>query len=133
MTKLLMPNRNLTSSDQETANTLKESFSSVFKNENETYIPNFEDRNFNEILDEISITEKKVEDAIDILSPSKSQGPDKFHPYYLKETKDHLKKPVCIIFKKSVQEKKSQKFGKWPMWQLFLRRVTKSFRKIIDP
>ena len=60
VTKLLMPNGNLTSSDQETANTLNEYFSSVFTNENETNIPNFEDRNFNEILDEILITEKKV-------------------------------------------------------------------------
>ena len=73
VTKLLMPNGNLTSSDQETANTLNEYFSSVFTNENETNIPNFEDRNFNEILDEILITEKKVEDAIKILKPSKSQ------------------------------------------------------------
>ena len=59
VTKLLMPNGNLTSSDQETANTLNEYFYSVFTKENETNIPNFEDRNFNEILDEISITEKK--------------------------------------------------------------------------
>ena len=60
VTKLLMPYGNLTSSDQETANTLNEYFSSVFTNENKTHIPNFEDSNFNEILDEISITEKKL-------------------------------------------------------------------------
>ena len=34
------------------------------------------------------------------------KGPDKFHPYFIKETKDQLKKPLCIIFKKSVQESK---------------------------
>ena len=55
-----MPNGNLTSSDQETANTLNEYFSSVFTNENDTNIPNFEDRNFNENLDEILITEKML-------------------------------------------------------------------------
>ena len=60
VTKLLMPYGNLTSSDQETANTLNEYLSSVFTNENETNIPNFEDRNFNETLDEIPITEKKL-------------------------------------------------------------------------
>ena len=60
VTKLLMPNGNLTSTDQETANTINEYFSSVFTNENKTNIPNFEDRNFNEILDEILISEKKL-------------------------------------------------------------------------
>ena len=110
-----MSNGNLTSSDHETANTLNEYFSSVFTNENETNIPNFEDRNFNEILDEISIKEKKVEDTINFLKPSKSQGPDKFQPYFLKETKDQLKKPLCIIFKKSVQESKIPENGKWKM------------------
>ena len=48
------------SSDQETANTLNECFASVFTKQNENSIPEFEDRNFNQILDEISITEKQV-------------------------------------------------------------------------
>ena len=52
------------------------------------------------------LRKKKDEDAINILKPSKSQGPDKFHPYFLKETKDQFKKSLCIIFKKSVQESK---------------------------
>ena len=133
VTKLLVPNGNLTSSDQETAYTLNEYFSSVFTNENETNIPNFEDRNFNEILDEILITGKKVEDAINILKPSKSQEPDKFHLYFLKETKDQLKKPLCIIFKKSVQECKIPEIWKMANVPAIFKRVTKSFRKTIDP
>ena len=60
VSKLLMSNGNLTSSDQETANTLNEYFAGVFTEENENNIPEFEHRNFNQILHEISITEKQV-------------------------------------------------------------------------
>ena len=101
-----MPNGVLTSNGQETANTLNEYFSSVFTIEHETNIPYFEDRNFNIILDEITITEKKIEDAINNLKPSKSKGPDTFHPHFLKQTKYQLIKPLSLIFKKSVQESK---------------------------
>ena len=66
VSKLLMSNGNMTSSDQDTANTLNEYFASVFTRENENNIPEFEDRNFNQILDEISITEKQVEEVFTI-------------------------------------------------------------------
>ena len=76
---------------------------------------------------------KKVEDAINILKPSKSQGPDKFHPYFLKETKDQLKKPLCIIFKKSVQESKIQEIWKMANVAAIFKKGDKELPKIIDP
>ena len=84
VSQLLSSDGTLTSSDQETANTLNEYFSSVFSNENTNTIPDFNDRNFNHELDQIVITEKKVEEIISNLKPSKSQGPDKIHPHFLK-------------------------------------------------
>ena len=106
VSQLLSSDGTLTSSDQETANTLNEYVSSVFSNENTNTIPDFNDRNFNHELDQIVITEKKVEEIISNLKPSKSQGPDKIHPHFLKQTKDQLKKPLCILFNKSFQESK---------------------------
>ena len=63
---------------------------------------------------------------------SKSQGPDKFHPYFLKETKDQLKSHYALFSRNQSKKVKSQKFGKWPTWQLYLRRMIKSLRKTIS-
>ena len=96
VSQLLSSDGTLTSSDQETANTLNEYFSCVFSNENTNTIPEFNNINFNHELDQIVITEKKVEEIIRNLKPSKFQGPDKIHPHFLKQTKDQLKrKTLC--------------------------------------
>ena len=55
---------------------------------------------------EIDITEDHVEKAINVLKPGKSQGPDNFHPIFLKETIYQVKIPLKIIFNKSLNESK---------------------------
>ena len=104
VSKLVMPNGNLTSTDQETANTLNEYFSTVFEVEPDGPLPPFENRPFRYQTDNIVVTENDVEKSLAALKPSKSQGPDLFHPKFLKETKDNITKPLKTIFQKSMDE-----------------------------
>ena len=80
VSKLQMPNGELSSTSQETANALNNYFASVFKKENLDNIPNFDDRPFNQTIETINITKELVEKAIKWVNPTKSQGPDKIHP-----------------------------------------------------
>ena len=66
----------------------------------------FEKQNYNEPLENVRITEELVSKAIDRLNSSKSQGPDSIHPKLLKETQSIIKKPLQIIFEKSLTEGK---------------------------
>ena len=85
-----MPNRELSSSDQETANTLNEYFSTVFEIAPNDPLPNFEDRPFHYITDNLIITENNVEKAVAAHKPGKNQGPDLLHPKFLKELKYYI-------------------------------------------
>ena len=95
-----MPNGNLTSTDQETVNTLNEYFSTVFEVEPDGPRPSFENRPFRYQTDNMEVTENDVEKSLAALKPSKSQGSDLFHPKFLKETKfnDNITKPLETIF-----------------------------------
>ena len=84
----------------------------MFEKEPDGPLPVFHSRNYTSALLTTEITESKVEKAIDALKSSKSQGPDNFHPKYLKEAKDQLKTPLKIIFEKSLKETKIPKVWK---------------------
>lgn len=47
---------------------------------------------------------KVIGEANDKLKPSKSQGPDKIHSYFIKQTKENLIKPLSIFFQKTLSE-----------------------------
>ena len=79
-------------------------FASVFEIEGQGALPEFQDRNFDETLTYIEISENLVAKSIDRLKPSKSQGPDDIHPKLIKECKTSIVTPLTIIFKKSLQE-----------------------------
>ena len=49
---------------------------------------------------------KYASKAIDHIKASKSQGPDNIHPKLIKETKSAIKKPLKILFTKSLEEEK---------------------------
>ena len=102
--KLEMPNGKFTFNGQETANTLNDYFSTVFEKEPDEPLPVFEERPVTQHLENIDIAEKHVEKVLTALNPSKIQGPDMFHPKFLKETKDLIKYPLKIIFQKSLYE-----------------------------
>ena len=64
VSKLQMPNGEITTTSQVTANTLNDYFASVFRKENLDNIPNFEDREFSRIVETVTITEELVDKAI---------------------------------------------------------------------
>ena len=72
----------------------------------------FEKQSYNEPLENVTITEELVSKAIDRLNSSKSQGPGNIHPKLLKETQSIIKKPLQIVFEKSLTEGKIPKIWK---------------------
>ena len=86
--ELEMPSGDLTSDSQEKANILNKFFVSVFENEGNENLPNFQDRPFIEPLHSIEITERKLEKAIDKVKETKSKGPDNIHPMLIKKRKN---------------------------------------------
>lgn len=101
-----MSNGEVSTTPQETANTLNDYFASVFKVENHDNIPNFEDRGFTQVVETVTISEELVAKAIDRLNPTRSQGPDNIHPRFIQQTRDYIKKPLTKIFQKSLDESK---------------------------
>ena len=81
-------------------------FASVFKTEGEEPIPDFPDRDFNEAITTVDISENVILKAISKLKPSKSQGPDNLHPKLVKECSHQLLTPLKEIFSKSLAESK---------------------------
>ena len=76
----------LSKNDHETADILNDFFASVFELEGDGPIPDFDEK------------------AINKLKQSKSQGPDNIHPKFLKESQFSIKRPLQIIFQKSIDE-----------------------------
>ena len=101
---LIQENGELTTSDQETANLLNDYFASVFEIEGDDPIPAFDDRQYDQPLTSINVTNEKIVKVINELKANKSQGPDDFHPKLIKETVNKIKEPLCKIFDKSLQE-----------------------------
>ena len=73
--------------NQERANLLNNYFASVLQKEESIPLPQFNDRQFVQELNTISITEENILKAIDRIKPTKSQGPDNIHPMLIKECK----------------------------------------------
>ena len=71
VSKLRNTQGELTSNDQETANTLNDYFANIFVKENDQNIPPFQILNFNEPLDQIIVTRKLVGEATDKIKSSK--------------------------------------------------------------
>ena len=68
--KLQMSNGELSSTCQETADSLNDYFASVFIVEDRDNIPTFEDREFTQSIDIINISEELAEEAIERTLPS---------------------------------------------------------------
>ena len=97
-------NCTITNDSRKKAEVLNTYFASVFEIEGQGALPEFQDREFDETLTSIEISENLVAKSIDRLKPSKSQGPDDIHPKLIKECKTSIVTPLTIIFKKSLQE-----------------------------
>ena len=97
-------NGTITNDSRKKAEVLNTYFASVFEIEGQGALQEFQDRDFDETLTYIEISENLVAKLIDRLKPSKSQGPDDIHPKLIKECKTSIVTPLTIIFKKSLQE-----------------------------
>ena len=83
---------------------MNEYFSSLFEVEDKGNLPVLNERNFDEPLLTVDITEEKVLNVLKELKDGKSQGPDQIHPMLLKETKQIQSKLLTTIFKKSLED-----------------------------
>ena len=98
---------NIISSDEGIAKLLNGYFASVYTKENISEIPEVPIvYKGNNPLRKIEVTEDKVKRKIKKLNPSKSQGPDSFHPRVIKETEAEITPHLCNIYKTSLEQRK---------------------------
>ena len=76
----------------------------MFVDENLNNIPDPTSLSPIEHLSSIIFTKDMKRDKLQELNPNKSQGPDGWHPYFLRELSEELSKPLFILFQKSSKE-----------------------------
>ena len=89
-------------SDDEKARILQKQFTSVFTKEPPGEVPSL-GKVTESLLSTIFITENMVEDEIKILKITKSPGPDGIHPMMLIKLASYLKKPLTLLFNKTLE------------------------------
>ena len=89
---------------KEKAETLNEFFSSVFTDEQLDNIPEESYEFLGNYLRTFVISQERVEAKLAELNPSKTPGPDKWHPLLLRSIADLISLPLSILFQKSLNE-----------------------------
>ena len=89
--------------DCDKANILQKQFCSVFTQEPDDDLPDFE-RRTDTVINELHITKSMVINQIQKLQASKSLGPDEIHPKMLKELVNYVAEPLAIIMNKTLEE-----------------------------
>ena len=95
-----------TTSDTEKAKILNNFFASVFTIEPTGWVPEPEERNFDETLTTIDFSEEEIARKLKKLDQSKSKGPDDIHPRILKETHESVALALQQMFQKSLHSGK---------------------------
>ena len=101
---LMQEDGELTSNNKEKAEVLNKFSSSVSTRENTENVPEMPDRQFESILDNITITPEEVLKKLFNLNPSKAAGPDGLHCKLLYELHDFLCEPLARFFNRSLQD-----------------------------
>ncbi len=91
-----------TSDSKQKADILAEFYSSVFTMEPDGDVPTIPNRDCDVIMTPLRISEEMVEKKLSELNPNKSPGPDSMHPRFLKEMATELKKPLAMLYNKSL-------------------------------
>ncbi len=92
----------IATTDQQKADALSEFYKKVFTREDTNSVPNFELRQVEAALQDITFTRQEVEDLLKELNINKSQGPDLLHPRLLFEARSEISRPLFLIFRKSL-------------------------------
>ena len=95
----------LTTSDAEKCKVLNDFFSSVFVDEGDSPVPEFTS-DFEFELNNITITDEDMYNALNKLNTSKAPGPDSVHPKILKELAREFAHPLRILFDKTLKDGK---------------------------
>ena len=99
----------LTTSDEEKAedlNRVYHFYSTVFTQEDTSNIPALRRPRCQEELTDLQITLQQVEGKLKKLCTGKSPGPDDLHPRVLQEAASMLSIPLCILYRRSLDEGK---------------------------
>ncbi|WAR26475.1 hypothetical protein MAR_012179, partial [Mya arenaria] len=98
-------NGNIATEIKDKANILNDFFASVFTREDNSEIPNFEDKLEKEnFISDIIVSPQLVLKLLKALNASKACGPDNCHPFFLKQCAEEIYIPLSEIFQKSLQE-----------------------------
>ena len=97
---------NKVSSNDEKAEILNNFFCSVFTKEKTDSIPECENKNKENYIDNVIFTKDKVLKKLKNLNASKTGGPDGIQAVVLKELCNELSEPLAVLFEKSMKEGK---------------------------
>ena len=93
----------LTDTDLEKAEVLKSFFSSVFTEETDDPLPDFNTKS-DTTTDFINITVESMTKKLNSLKVCKSPGPDGLHPKVLKELSSVIALPLTLLFNKTMSD-----------------------------
>ena len=93
----------LTERDFDKAEVLNSFFKKVYTLEDDSELPNVEQRWVLHPSQEVTFTEDDIEGLLSKLNIAKSSGPDGLHPRILKELSVQLAQPLFILFRMSLE------------------------------
>ena len=101
--QLVKPDGEYIESDEEVARLLSDFSKSVFTEEGDGLLPEFREKvPEDESLKDIEITEESIYKKLMKLKVDKACGADELHPKLLKQCAVLIRKPLLILFKKSL-------------------------------
>ena len=87
----------------EKAEALNQYFGSIFVDENLNGIPI--STVSSKHLNSIRFTKEMILEKLQVLNPSKSKGPDGWHPYFLRELSEELSESLSMLFQQYLKER----------------------------